>query len=223
MNKLLPFVGIEQYSRFRAVDSHELYNNSFYLDSFDQAKNIKLKKESDRDTKTLARKATWLSYLFLFKNLASYLSKQPILILEDDIDLEVDFVKQLNNSMKEAPNDWDVLLFGYCCIEKMLFKPVESKLWIPVKHFSALHCFVLRNSTVASRIARLIDVEVVNDPIDIFIATMAKSNVLAIYAHVTQIAIQRRDLFGTNNPDSGKLDNSLDKLRNSSIQFLSTI
>ena len=225
MKRLLKVVGVKNHRRFRAVDGKQLYKENSYLKSFSQAENIRFDISSQKAAKVTNKQAqtsTWLSYLLLFKDFAASSSNQPLLILEDDIDLEIDFVKLLGDSMKQAPNDWDILLCGYCCLSRLKSKPFRSKMWIPVKHFATTHCFVLRNSTVASFIASQIDVKVVEDSIDLFIARMASSNKLNIYARAAKIAGQRRDIFGSNNRDSGKILEK-DELNNSTIKFLSKL
>ena len=216
MKKLLKVVGIETYRRFRAVDGKQLFTNDSYLKSFNQSKNIKFDIYSNDDNK-LATKATWLSYLFLFKDFAASSSNQSLLILEDDVDIEVDFVRLLNDSMLKAPSDWDILLCGYCCLAEMEDKKVRNNIWIPVLSFATTHCFVVRNSTVARFIATKADVEVVKQPIDLFISKMAPSKELNIYALKNKIAIQERKIFETDNPDSGKITDE-QKLKNSAIK-----
>ena len=199
MKRLLKVVGVKNHRRFRAIDGKQLYTNDSYLKSFSQAENIRFDISSQKATKATNKQAqtsTWLSYLLLFKDFAASSSNQPLLILEDDIDLETDFVKLLGGSIKQAPSDWDILLCGYCCLSRLKSKPFRSKMWIPVKHFATTHCFVVRNSTVASFIASQIDVTVVEDLIDLYIAKMASTNKLNIYARAAKIAGQRRDLLG---------------------------
>jgi GR25 family glycosyltransferase involved in LPS biosynthesis len=216
MKKLLKVVGIERYRRFRAVDGKQLYTNDYYLNSFNQSKNIKFDIDSKDDSKR-ATKATWLSYLFLFKDFAASSSNQSLLILEDDVDIEVDFVRLLNDSMMKAPSDWDILLCGYCCLGEMEDKKVRNNIWIPVLSFATTHCFVVRNSTVARFIATKADVKVIKQPIDLFISEMAPSKELNIYALKNKIAIQEREIFETDNPDSGKITDK-QMLENSAIK-----
>lgn len=223
MEKLLDFVGLKNHRRFRAVDGKELYTDRSYLkNSFHQSVDIKFNFEMHKETINATGAATtgiWLSYLFILKELAAEGTNQPLLVLEDDVDLEVDFKDQLIASMRMAPDDWDLLLCGnYFLIPRVPLPTDWTPLWLPVKYFSPFHCFIVRNSTSAARIANRADLAVFKEPIDLFVAHLIPSINLIAYALSTPIAIQRRDLFITTNPESTPIERKA--LLNSSINLM---
>lgn len=205
MEKLLDFVGLTYHTRIRGVNGEDLYNDPMYLSEFKYAKNIKFdfemhKKKVTREG-TPYRTGNWLSFLFLFKELASRSSNEPFLVLEDDIDMEVDFPRLLMRSIQAAPIDWEILLCGHSYLQIMENKkipPASSEFWFPAKYFVTLHCFVVRNSTTAARIAHQLDMAVFESATDLVISSLIQSQNLVVYGARDQIAAQRRDLFGTN-------------------------
>ena len=205
MEKLLDFVGLTYHTRIRGVNGDDLYSDPLYLNEFKYSKGIKFnfemhKKQVTREG-TSYRTGNWLSFLFLFKELASRSSNQPFLILEDDIDMEADFPRLLLQSIQVAPIDWEILLCGHSVLQIMENKkipPASSEFWLPAIYFVTLHCFVVRNSTTAARIAGQLDRTVFDSATDLVITSLIQSHNLVVYGARHQIAAQRRDLFGTN-------------------------
>lgn len=225
MDKLLDFVCIKNYRRIRGVNSKKLYKNSNYLNEFDQAKNIKLDLESHKKIffkeDDLHRTGNWLSFLFLFKDLASLSSSQPFLILEDDIDLKIDFVPLFLKSLQVAPMDWELLLCGYEHHRSNKNKHIQQaskKIWIPTEFFVCTHCMIVRNSSIANRIASQLDVPVFNSATDLVINSLIFSKNLIVYASKEPMSSQRRDIFFSNSKNPGNIPKY--KLQNSAVELM---
>lgn len=206
MKRLLDFLGLATHRRLRAVDGMSLYKNFSYFKSFKHSKSISFDLEQQRAKKNVSSAITaiWLTHLFMLKEYASVRSSRPVVIFEDDVDVEADFVRIVEDSMKRAPDDWEVLLFGYCCTRKKNTTSTDDLLWFPVNYFAMTHCLMVRNSTIADKIARLIDLPVFNNPIDLFLNMLISQDRIVVYAHYKPIAVQRRDLFKSENPKSSK-------------------
>jgi hypothetical protein len=228
MEKILDFVGLKHRRRIRAVDSKELYKDAAYLNEFEQSKDMKLNFEEQTNISVEGaphRTANWLSFLFLFKDLGSLSSSRPFLIFEDDVDLKVDFAPRLINSMRVAPVDWEILLCGHAHHRKKKNKyiPEPSRsFWKPTEFFVCLHCFVVRNSSVATRIANELNMPLFTSATDLVISGLIQSLNMSVYAAKDPMAMQRRDLFVSNTKDPGliprfKLSNSaFDLMKNKS-------
>lgn len=227
MEKLLDFVGLFRHQRIRGVDSQELYKNSLYLNEFKLANDIKLNFEKQKNI-TLEgaqhRTGNRLSFLFLFKELASISSNQSFLILEDDIDLRADFANILTKSLQFAPADWEVLLCGYTHHKsnknKIIPQP-SRRFWLPTEFFFCLHCFVIRNSSIAALIANKLDEAFFTIATDYFIYNLIKSHNLIVYAAKKQMAVQRRDIFSSNTKNPGYIPEI--KLSNSAIDLMNRL
>lgn len=231
MEKLLDFVGLTNHRRIRGVDSNELFKNFSYLEDFEHANDIKLDFEKHRENENFTsttwqppfthRTGNWLSFLFLFKELASLSSSQPFLILEDDVDLKTDFAGLLAKSIQLAPIDWEILLCGYVFHQPNKKKTIPQsikRIWIPIDFFLCLHCFVLRNSSIAAQLANHLDVPVFTSATDVVITSLIKSHNLVVYGAKNPMAVQRRDLFTSNTKDPGEIPQF--KLENSAIELM---
>jgi GR25 family glycosyltransferase involved in LPS biosynthesis len=210
------------YRRFTAVDHVELASNPNYLAStFDQVENFKtnqsilLKQTYNRDL-SLGQVSCWLSYLLLFSQLASVsISKRPILILEDDVDVEVDFVNQLNEAISSAPPDWDVLLCGYFYLQGDNYTDTKFQ---RVNDYAGTHCQLVRDSSVAARLVQKLDLITIEKPVDLILGNLAGSRYLNFYALKDQLAVQMRHVFKTEIYNSGATVQYT--LKNSLVQYL---
>lgn len=199
------------YRRFRAVDGREYLKNS----------SLPLGQAFSNLTKSTNKLSAgqigcWLSYFSLFKEIAESETNQPTLILEDDADLETDFYPTIANTIQRLPQNWDILLCGYCCLTKYRERHLTafvSRLTTRVKKFATTHCMVIRNSTTARNIwARLGD-SGLEQPIDMFLHDLTLKRILKVYAFQPPVSVQRRDLLKSD--ISGSVDFFSPRLKNS--------
>jgi GR25 family glycosyltransferase involved in LPS biosynthesis len=218
---MLNFLNLS-YSRFSAIDGKKILNitNSTHHD-LNVTNQIKISENKSYylnktkiSTISSGQFGCWLSYLTIMKNLVETKSERPTLILEDDVDLEVDFMRTISTSTKTLPSDWDMLLCGYCCLTK---QRGSIKEFYHVKKYATTHCQLIRNYTTAARIYEKLNLPEIEKPVDMIFHDMAALGYLKIFALKNQIAIQRRDLFKSDiefswNYRKVKLKNSLTDL-----------
>lgn len=91
----------------------------------------------------------------------------PIVCLEDDIDMNVNFTGHIQVGIRSMPADWDILLCDYCDIGYHF----DSKGHFPfkVKKFACLNCFVVRNASIDQLIAENLNVKNTSLPVDHYI------------------------------------------------------
>lgn len=202
------------YRRFSAIDGHLiLKNNKTYFED-KQAKNT-----LNYGTKKLSagQIGCWLSYLSLMKEIAESGRNKPVLVLEDDVDLEVDFMSTLSSTLKLLPAQWDILLCGYCCLTKLNPKYSRVKHVYPVKKFATTHCQVFRNSTTARKVYEKLNVNFnvssIDKPVDMMLHDLTLTRQFKVFALKHPIAIQRRDIFKSDIENSWPIGNV--RLRNS--------
>ncbi|CAF3583438.1 unnamed protein product, partial [Rotaria sp. Silwood1] len=139
---------------------------------------------------------------------------RPVLIFEDDIDLEADAPFLLKEALHSLPNDWEIFLLGH---SEMWCKHVYSNNICRAHTFFCAFAYVVRNSTV---VEKLISWSNTKNPqvADVFWRGHISGGSLIAYAvHPQHIVIQDRAKFGTNIPESGpinpeRLRNPLSKL-----------
>lgn len=222
MEKLLNSMGLDKHRRFRGVDGQFIFfnpNASQYLSSFHNIEKIpfnfkEIQSLSDSEKRQITgRLGVWLSYLLLMHEIAELRSHEPILILEDDVDLSISFTQTLTTRINQIETaDWDLALCGHCCTSRVPKRGV----WFKVKRFGALHCFVLKNSKTAEKIAVRLNKPSRDVPIDTMLSYMAFAKLIKIYAMVEQIAVQRRDKFKSDIPLSGSIE--LSRLNDSFLE-----
>lgn len=217
------------YRRFTAVDHISLASIPNYLtNSFDQTKSIKTNQslilnsqQNHNNHLSLGQVSCWLTFLLLLTQISSSsTTRRPTLILEDDVDVEVDFVSRLNEAIAKAPNDWDILLCGYCHL-KTTTKMNESDKYKKADYYECLHCQVVRDVSVARRLVRKLDLTMIDKPVDLILGDLAGADCLRVYAMRDQIAVQKRDAFSTEIHNSGSLPPYA--LKNSALDLLKNI
>lgn len=246
------------YSRFRAVDGNQLYTNRSYLLTFGaHSSGIKLMEQKNNTvlpamasmmkSEDGGRVGCWLSYLLLMLEIAASQTSQPVVILEDDVDVDANFAQLINSTIFKAPSDWDMLLCGYCCMTPLGYVSNDFQ---SVRIYAATHCFIIRNATTAARIAQRLDTAEISSPVDLTLSALGSQRYdssifnlylmfiinsclfryryINIYALINQIAVQRRDIFPSEIPTSGKIEQArlgnslLDRLRQLSITTSTT-
>lgn len=72
--------------------------------------------------------ACWHAHYSLIRTFAAApgAPDDTLMILEDDVDIEFDFERTLRHAMHGLPDDWDVLLPGYCDSTETKHKPVAG-------------------------------------------------------------------------------------------------
>lgn len=204
------------YKRFPAVDGQIYYSNNSYLSFYEHGLHVKLNHKPR--SLSSGQVGCYLSHLLVLLEIAASKSNQPVLVLEDDVDLESSFLNMLNSSMNILPSDWDIFLCGYCCHVKR--KRINSLL-IEMDFYLAFHCQVVRNSSVAQRLVDMLNVEQIRWPIDNTIGDLTRKRQLKVYGLNRMIAIQRRDLYKSEIASSKGFKKEF--LRNSLLNHLNSI
>lgn len=83
----------------------------------------------------------WLSHYMLWNTLTR-LPDEHVLVLEDDVELDVDFVEQFERALVYVPQDFDLLYVGSCCVgghRAMIVGPRA----VETKHVQCTHAYVI--------------------------------------------------------------------------------
>ena len=85
----------------------------------------------------------YLSHVKIWENILKNES-QIALIFEDDAQVPKDLNKRIHAEMKNIPNDWDIVLFGYICKKCMKYDNYNE-----VERFMLTHCYIIKKSSIA--------------------------------------------------------------------------
>ena len=132
------------YNHFKAIDGKNININNYVTD--------KTLKEINEIEKTGYRKyhyqltrgaiGCYLSHTNIWKDILDNNIKNG-LILEDDIIIPKEFNNLLNKNIKYIPDDYDIILLGYKCID------CNSKLnYIKVNKFWLMHSYIITKKCI---------------------------------------------------------------------------
>ncbi|OAG32517.1 hypothetical protein NEDG_02240 [Nematocida displodere] len=185
---------------FNAVDGEELLKNTKSINDYTDGIRILPTDGSIRHriTKENAGMAgRHLSHLIILQGIASSDSDRPILILEDDIDLDVDFVEKIEKVLvdRELNRKWELIMLGAMFEKYWLYHPCPDL--AGGIYQGCLHAYLVNGAKTAKQLVKILDTgNIPGAHIDTSIAELAKSNPgFRIYCFKTMIAVQRRDLF----------------------------
>lgn len=210
------------YSRFNAVHGKSLKSGVKKLEDYTSPLglfDISFPDFSDLPENWMGMVGCKLSHYILLRKIETLKSQKPILILEDDIDIDLDFVQKIETALIHMPSEWDILLVSphfnsfnqsflnenptlqtELCTE--YFKQNLSR----VKCFFETSGFIVNGANAAKKIADLIlTKDLKNCPIDLFLSGEAENQNLIIYALNEKLVIQLTDVFCTSISTSSKI------------------
>jgi GR25 family glycosyltransferase involved in LPS biosynthesis len=197
-------------TRFSAIDARKMREERKKFDS-----RTKFIRNISSLNKGNARTATWQSHLqILFKIVnESKVNDTPVLILEDDFDMEVNAPSLLKETLNILPSDWEMFLLGH---SHMKCKQVYENNICRATFFYCTFAYIIRNSTVAGKLINWSNTETAQVA-DVYWLNYIKNDSLVVYgAYPNPIAIQDRDKFGSDIPSGPltamKLQNPLSKM-----------
>ncbi|KAI5187043.1 hypothetical protein NEHOM01_1888 [Nematocida homosporus] len=187
------------FIRFNAVDGQEIYARTKTLQEYSNGMPIRPTNRSIRSRINAAnagRAGCHLSHLLVLKTVAMSDSTKPVLILEDDIDLDTLFVAKIEEALANPPDHWDIILLGGMFHTAWWGHPANKHLRAG-KYQACLHAYLVNGSKSAHKIAEAIDKkDCPGRPVDLIIETAFRDDPdFKAYCFDPMIAVQRRDLF----------------------------
>ncbi|OLL26087.1 Procollagen galactosyltransferase 1 [Neolecta irregularis DAH-3] len=164
--KILDYHHLE-YELFQA----QLRDSQIVTDTIDYMKGV-LPSLVTQDTPGLI--ACWASHRSVWQD-AINRNYSTILILEDDVDSRIDLVQRMKIAWNQVPDDWQMLLPGYCFIQFDIpnghidsMKPVYK-----VRSAVCTHAYGVKRELLpvllditAPRIGEAVDVQAIKDPLE---------------------------------------------------------
>lgn len=96
------------------------------------------------------------------------------LIFEDDVNLPKNINEKITKSMKDVPEDWDIILFGFHCKDC-----INKKNYRKVNRFILLHCYAISNNCI-KKILKTKSLFPITQQIDSYLSELSE-DVLNIY------------------------------------------
>lgn len=85
----------------------------------------------------------YLSHVKIWENILKN-ENEVALIFEDDAQVPVNLNQRIHEEMKNIPNDWDIVLFGYICKKCMKYDKYNE-----VERFMLTHCYIIKKKSIA--------------------------------------------------------------------------
>lgn len=201
IEKMLHHAGCS-FRKFSAVDGLELCSRRRSILDYTGSVSI-VPTDNDIqqriDTQNAGRAGCHLSHLIVLRHIEVSDTDRPVLVLEDDVDLDERFVSKIESIIANPLKRWDVLLLGGIVSYKW-WKKRYSKHLVEVNYEACLHAYLLNGARSAGKIANAIDTGKCPEiPVDLIIRDAFQGdNSFVFLCFTPMIAIQRRDLFGPN-------------------------
>lgn len=125
----------------------------------------------------------FLSHYNLAKQLLADQTADYYLNLEDDIQIRKDGYKILQEALKNAPEDWDFILFGYI---RLLYSDIKNDNFALVSGFWGCHG-MLMNKKGAKALVDEVETTKIDGQIDAYMSRMTQQKKLVVYAYSDQI------------------------------------
>ena len=137
----------------------------------------------------------WQSHLQVYFRIVEESKKddRPVLILEDDIDTEVETSALVKQALKSLPNDWEMYLLGHCFLKCTQTHATFCK----VGHFYCTHAYIIRNSTVASKLIDWSNTVNTHTPEHVWINQLKRGSLIVYASYPKQIIVQDAKSFGS--------------------------
>lgn len=198
IEKMLLHAGCS-FSRFCAVDGLELCSRRRSILDYTGGVSI-MPTDSDIqqriNTRNAGRAGCHLSHLIVLRHIEVSDTDRPVLVLEDDIDLDEHFVSKVEDVVADPPAGWNVVLLGGIASAKW-WKRRHSRYLLEVRYEACLHAYLLNGARSARRVADAIDTRrCPGRPVDLIIGdAFLDDNSFVFFCFCPMIAVQRRDLF----------------------------
>jgi GR25 family glycosyltransferase involved in LPS biosynthesis len=198
------------YTRFSAIDARKIREE---MKKFDRRTNFI--RNISSINKVNGATGAWQSHLQIYFKIVGEASKndRPVLILEDDLDMEVNTSSLLQKALSILPNDWEMFFLGH---SRMSCKKVYENNICRAHLFTCTFAYVIRNSTVAKKLIKWSNTERTQVADLYWQEYIVKDLLVAYAAYPNHIIIQDRVNFGTDITSGPltamKLQNPLSKM-----------
>lgn len=124
----------------------------------------------------------YLSHISIYKKIVKSNADYGI-IFEDDCRIANDFYKRLQHGLTIIPNDWDIFLLGFTCINCDI-----NKEYVNINRFWGTQGYIIKKKSVA-KILPYLD-NLLSKQIDADLSLLVKNKIIKIYGINPMIVIQ---------------------------------
>lgn len=198
INNILSFADTK-YRIVNAVDGNEIFSNSENILKYSKNQNFidYFKKHEDVSENLYGAVGLKLTSYALFREYEELKTEKPLLILEDDVDLELDFVNIIENTLSNMNDNWDIILLTpsyYVDYNRPTNKLTGLR---GINFFSGTYAYLINGSRAAKKLADLLENCDPKFPIDFYFGEMSCSRFIIGYAFTTSIATHLGNVFAS--------------------------
>lgn len=207
------------YDFFNAVDGNHIITKGKDISEFSRGMDISnyVNRHLDLDRKFHGAAGLKFSSYILLRELEKSSSPKPLLILEDDADLDATFVPEVENMLDKMRDEWDIIILSPSYrIDPS--RPYNEETGLTgIKFFTGTYAYLVNGSLKAKKLADFLENCPTNMPIDVLFRAKTLTNEIIGYAFAEPLATHLGDVFHSNIPTSCfvgpvELKNSLYKM-----------
>lgn len=206
-----------KYEFFNAVDGNLILTRQKHISEYSKGFDIghyvdKHKYVNEKYHGVVGLKLT--SYL-IYKIMEQSGNTKPLLVLEDDADLEADFVFKLEDMLSKLRDEWDIIILNNNYVLKDNLMPPDGITGLrEIGMFAGTYAYLINGCATASKLANLLDICYYTDPIDKCLGAACIYSQIKGYAFTQPLATHLGNIFESNIPTSwyvgpDNLENSL--------------
>lgn len=194
-----------KYEFFNAVDGHLVLTDQKNISEYSRGLDITYYANTHKfvDEKYHGVVGLKLTSYILYKKLENSGSNKPLLILEDDADLEADFVVRVEDTLSKMGDNWDILILNNNYILKDASVPPDAITGLrEIGMFAGTYAYLINGCSTAKKLIDLMDKCSLNRPIDACLGAGCTYSQIKGYAYTTPLATHLGNVFKSNIPTS---------------------
>ena len=196
-NKIMAFAKCN-YKIFNAVDGEKLKSGEKNISDYCGKIKVTLNEEEmNLEKKYDGTTGIKLSTYILLREFEELKSDKPLLILEDDVDLEVDFVEMIEQTLSHIDHEWDIILLS----KEFRWdstRPHNPKTGLRgISFFFGLYSILINGQKSAKKFADFIETCPIHLPLDNFYNSILADKKIIGYGYSRYIGTHLGDIFPT--------------------------
>lgn len=171
-------------TRFSAIDGKRIHPEKHLTsEALDELSQVEMNKYRTRHYQlTRGGIGCFLSHVTLAKQLLEDTTTDSYLIFEDDIEFQHQSARIMNDAIRNAPDDWDMITLGHI----RLVSEDTEQLYMKPRAFWGMQCYVL-NKKGAKKIVNEVNKTKIDGQIDSYLSVMSQQDKLNIYVYKYKI------------------------------------
>ena len=186
-----------RYNFFNSVDGNMVLTGQKHISEYSEELDISeyFSRQLNMDKKFYGAIGLKLSSYILLRKLEKSGDSKPLLILEDDTDLDAEFVYKVENTLTKMKDPWDIIILSSSYrIDSSRGLNEETGL-VGISFFTGTYAYLVNGSKTAKKLADFLEECPPHRPIDVLFRYKTQINEIISYAYANHLATHLGDVF----------------------------